>query len=310
MKAYITYGKGNINLYRTYPNPLTNLTPIPESPYKGTNSNLFATDLTIEVFGTEFLNAYTDGDNAKVVPTATMTNFVLRKARDFEGATQESFLNFIAHQLLRQYPIMEAVQVRSKELPFVAAPITNDAGETVEDSDRLYAPSHDSHGFASLNAERSGDEIIVTDHECGRLNMKLMKLTGSAFAGFPQDEYTTLPSVEDRPLYIYLDMGWRYTDVNDAISDDHSKYIAQQQIYDHVRHTFHDFYNMSIQHLVYEMGTRLLDRFPQMSEVWFKAQNQLRMTVAEGQDSDKKVFADPPPPYGMISLKLSRSDVE
>lgn len=309
MKTRITYGKGNINLYRSYPNPLTSLTPIPESPYKGTSSNLFATDLTVEVFGEKFLPAYTEGDNSNVVPTATMTNFVLRKARDFEGATQESFLYFTAKQLLTQYPIMEAVQVRSKELPFAAAPITNDAGETVEDSDRLYAPNHDSYGFASLDMERDGDEFVVTAHECGRLDMKLMKLTGSAFAGFPEDEYTTLPPVKDRPLYIYLDMGWRYTDIQDAISDDHSKYIANQQVYDHVRHTFHDFYNMSIQHLVYEMGIRLLDRFPQMEEVWFEAQNRLRDTVAQAEGEEKKVFMDPRPPYGMISLKLTRSDV-
>lgn len=310
MKTRITYGKGNIALYRTYAKPMEGLTPIPESPFKGTNNNLFATDLTVEVFGTDFLPAYTEGDNSNVVPTATMTNFVLRKAREFEGATQESFLHYMAQQLLTQYPIMEAVEVSSKELPFVPAPITTDAGESVEESDRLFAPDLGSYGFGSVSAERQGDDIVVTDHECGRLEMKLMKLTGSAFAGFPEDEYTTLPPVEDRPLYIYLDMGWRYSDVNDAVSDDLSKYMAQQQIYDHVRHTFHDFYNMSIQHLVYEMGIRLLDRFPQMEEVWFKAQNQLRMTVAQVEDDDKKVMADPPPPYGMISLKLSRSDVE
>lgn len=309
MDHRISYGKGDIALYRSYATPLTGITPIPESSFTGERNTLFATKLHIEVFGDVFMPAYTEGDNSNVVATATMTNFALRKAREYTGATQEGFLYYIGKTFLDQYPQMEALRLQCQALPFVAAQITDDSGATVTQSDTLFAPQHDSYSIATLDMTRDDDNFAVTTHQCGRLNMKLIKLTGSAFAAFDRDEYTTLPELEDRPLYIYMDMWWRYTDVTDAISDDHSRYIHPQQVYDHVQHTFHDFVSMSIQHLVYEMGVRLLQRFPQMGEVQFRAENRLWDTAAQAEDESAKVYMDPRPPYGEIRLKLTRDDL-
>lgn len=309
MKYTISYGKGNISLYRTHAKPLTNLPSIPESPFTGNPSTLFTSDVEVEVFGDTFLPAYTVGDNSNVVATATMTNFILQKARHYTGSTQEGFLYFLGEQMLKQYPMMESLRISTKELPFIAAQITHDGGKTVEPSDRTFAANHDSYAVVELFIEREGDGVKVVAHECGRLGMKLVKLTGNAFANFQRDEFTTLPQRNDRLLYIFMDMGWRYGDVADAISDDHSRYISAQQVYDHLQHTFHDFVNMSIQHLVHEMGVRLLNTFPQMSEVWFKAQNRLWEVAAEEAGEDAKVYMDPRPPYGMISLKLTRDDL-
>lgn len=310
MDNKIYYGKGNIALYRSYATPLRGLPPIPESTYTGQDNGILALDLDIEVFGDTFLPAYTEGDNSMVVPTATMTNFALQKALDYRGATPEGFLYFLGEQFLHQYSQMDSLRLSAKELTFTAATITSDAGQTTTASDRLFAPSHDSYGCAQIEMERGENGLIVTGHQCGRLDLKLIKLTGSAFASFVRDEFTTLPDRKDRPLYIYLDIGWRYSDIGDALRDDHARYIAAQQVYDHVCHTFHDFVSMSIQHLVYEMGVRLLRRFPQMGEVWFKAQNRLWDTAVEAQDRTAKVFMDPRPPYGMIGLTLTRADVD
>jgi urate oxidase len=310
MKTRISYGKGNISLYRTHATPLTNLPSIPESAFTGSTSTLFTSDVEVEVFGETFLAAYTHGDNSQVVATATMTNFILQKARLYTGATQEGFLYFLAEQMLAQYPTMEALRISTRELPFIQASITRDGGATVTPSATTFAANHDSYATVSLDVERDGGGgIKVTEHECWRLDMKLVKLTGNAFANFQRDEFTTLPALTDRLLYIYLDMGWRYSDIKDALSDDHSRYISAQQVYDHLQHTFHDFVNMSIQHLVYEMGMRLLKRFPQMGEVWFEAQNRLWEMTAQAEGEDAKVYMDPRPPYGMISLTLSRDDL-
>lgn len=307
MKYTISYGKGDIAMYRSYAYPLTGLTPIPESDYTGQDNTLFATNLHIEVFGDVFLPSYTEGDNSMVVATATMTNFALQKTRLYQGSTQEGLLHFLGQEFLNQYPLMQALRLSAKEIPFDAALITKNAGANSKPSDRLFSPNFHSYGFAALDMTRSGDDIVVTGHECGRLEMKLIKLTGSAFAAFARDEFTTLPEVIDRPLYIFLDMGWRYGDVADALNpDDHSKYISSQQVHDHLQHTFHDFVSMSIQHLVHEMGLRLLDRFPQMSEVWFTAQNRLWETAAQAPDETAKVYMDPRPPFGEIKLKMSR----
>jgi urate oxidase / 2-oxo-4-hydroxy-4-carboxy-5-ureidoimidazoline decarboxylase len=306
----IDYGKSNIAIYRTYAGKMTGITPIPESPFHGQDNILFAVDLDITVYGSTFRPSYTEGDNSMVVPTATMTNFAFHQTLNYTGATLEGLLYFLCKQFLTTYPQMERVRLSAKELPFVAAPITQDTGQTVTPSDRLFAPSHDSYGVAMLEMERDADGgLPILDHASGREEMKLIKITGSAFANFVRDQYTTLPEKNDRPLYIYLDMGWNYHNVNDAISNDLKRYIPAAQVYDIVRHCFHDFVSMSIQHLVYEMGCRLLNRFPQMNEVWFTSQNRLWDTMAETRESDAKAYGDPRPPFGRIGLKLNREDL-
>jgi urate oxidase len=71
--------------------------------------------------------------------------------------------------------------------------------------------------------------------------------------------------------------------------------------------TFDEFVSMSIQHLVYEMGQRLLKRFAALSEVSFEAQNRLWDTskVSES-DPRTRVFSDPKPAHGNIGLTLRR----
>ncbi|MBK9125792.1 MAG: urate oxidase [Chloroflexi bacterium] len=310
MKTRISYGKGNIALYRTGATPLRGLPSIPESPFTGSSSPLFAVDVQVEVFGDTFLPAYTVGDNSRVVPTATMTNFILQKARLYTGATLEGFLHFIGTQMLKQYADMESIRISGSELPFAAATITNDGGVASVPSDTTFAAVEGTKAYASLDLERdSSGGVKITAHECGRRDMKLVKLTGNAFAKFVHDEFTTLPERTDRLLYIYLDMGWHYADIEDAVQSDLRRYISARQVYDHIQHTFHDFVNMSIQHLVHEMGMRLLTRFPQMGEVWFNAQNRLWEVTAEAPGEDAKVYMDPRPPYGMISLHLSRENL-
>lgn len=315
MTDKIYYGKGNVALYRSYANPLEGLTPIPESPYTGQTNGIFGVDLQVEVFGEVFRPAYTHGDNRMVVPTATMTNFALKKALDFEGSTLEDFLYFLSGEYLTQYPDMERVRLSVKELAYpaqlVAAENSTPDNPRFIDSDRLYAPDHNSYGYAMLEVTRNeSGGVKILAHECGRHDMQLIKLTGSAFASFPRDSFTTLPDRVDRPLYIHLECGWRYSDAADAVHPGHANYIWHQHVHDHLSHTFHDFVNMSIQHLVHEMGVRLLNRFPQMGEVWFHAQNRLWDTAAESEGAKAKVYMDPRPPYGMIGLTLTRDDLE
>ncbi|HEX6291545.1 MAG TPA: urate oxidase [Herpetosiphonaceae bacterium] len=307
MGTQISYGKADIRLYRTYARPLTGLAVIPESPYAGRPNTLFAVNVEVEVFGDNFLPAYTQGDNSNVVATDTMKNFVLRQALAFDGATLEGWLEFLGRQFLTTYPVMQSLRVSGREQPFVAARVPADDAQGFADSGVLFSRSHDDAAVAAIDLERRGDEIVVTSHECGRVGMQLIKLTGSAFASFARDSYTTLPEVTDRPLFIYLDVFWKYADAAQMLAADHAGYIAAEQVRDVVQAVFHQFVSMSIQHLVHEIGVRLLERFPQMAEVSFAAQNRLWDTAFVAEDDPRlKVYTDPRPPYGSIRLKLTR----
>jgi urate oxidase len=307
VRTEIGYGKAQISVYRTHAAPLTGVPPIPESPFTGRPNTLFAAEVDVEVFGDNFLPAYTEGDNRAVVATDTMKNFVLRQALAFEGATLESLLAFLGRQFLATYPQMQRLRLTGTEQPFTAAPVPTEAGGGFVPSTVLFSRAHDDYATATLDVSRAGKGITISAHRCGRQGLQLIKLTGSAFAQFARDEYTTLPERMDRPLFIHLDVFWEYTDPAQMIAPEAAHYIAAEQVRDVVQVTFHTFVSQSIQHLIHEMGLRLLARFPQMAAVSFAAQNRLWDTAfVADEDPLTKVYTDPRPPYGLITLTMRR----
>jgi urate oxidase len=305
----ISYGKAQIPLYRTYAAPMSGLTPIPESSFIGRDNTLLAAEVEVEVFGSNFLPAYTQGDNSQVVATDTMKNFVLRRSLDFPGSTLEGLLAYLGESFLATYPQMHSLRLTGKELAFDPAIVPSEAHEGFEPSRVLFSRSRNDYAVASLDMARSANGTAITAHRCGRVGLQLVKVTGSSFASFARDEYTTLPERVDRPLFIYLDLYWTYLDTGHMLAPDLSRYIAAEQVRDLVQVVFHRFVSMSIQHLIYEMGARLLERFPQMGEVAFEAQNRLWDTAFVSEEDERlKVYTDPRPPYGSIKLRLGREE--
>jgi len=310
MKAEIYYGKADVATYRTYGTPLSGLTPIPESSFRGKPNILMAATIEVQVLGTAFMAAYTEGDNRLVVATDTMKNFIHRESLAFEGATLEEWLFFIGRRFLETYPHMERLRLSGVEIPFEAARVPNgDNGDNggFGASEVLFSREHGDRSSAWMLLERSGDGVKVNDLGATRQGLQLMKVTGSAFADFARDEYTTLPERKDRPLYIHCDIAWRYSSPEAALDPGHTSYVAGEQVADLAGAVFHRFVSLSIQHLVNEIGHAMLDRWPQLSEVSFEAQNRLwDLAVTSETDERVKVYWDPHPPYGKIGLVLKR----
>jgi urate oxidase/2-oxo-4-hydroxy-4-carboxy-5-ureidoimidazoline decarboxylase len=242
--------------------------------------DVFACEVDVEVLGDNFAPAYTEGDNANVVATDTMKNFILREAGNHGGTTLEGFLAFVGQRMIATYPVMESLRVSGRELRFDRL-----AG-------KVFSRSGDDHGIASVRVGPDG----VSDVRGGRHGLMLLKTSGSAFTRFARDEYTTLPERGDRPLFIRLDVDWRYTDP--------AGHVGSRAVRDHLAATFDDFVSESIQHLVHEMGTRLLADHEQLAEVSFRAENHTRDPV--GEHDGRKVYTDPFPAQGLITLTLTR----
>lgn len=294
MERVIEYGKAAISLYRTYATPLS-VRPIPESPFTGSDNVLFAALVDVRVFGRDFLAAYTEGDNSQVVATDTMKNFVYAMALEFPGATLEAFAAFLARRFLETYPVLESLEVLVREQPFAKV------------GGALFDRLRDDVSVARVRAERLDGGIAIIDAQSGRDDIRLIKITGSSFARFARDDFTTLPETIDRPLFVHLDVHWRYGLLPAGTGELAEEYVHGDQIRDLVRHTFDGFNSRSIQHLVNEMGERILARLPQLSEVRFDAQNRTWETAATSErDPKTKVYTDPPGTYGKIVLVLRR----
>ena len=305
MKHEIRYGKADVKVYRTHAEPLTGITPIPESPFSGRENTLTAAEIEVIVHGTQFLDAYTKGDNRLVVATDTMKNFIHAASLTARARTLEEWLLEVGRAFLDTYPHMERLTLLGRDLPFPSTVVPGTDGFAA--SDRLYSRDRCDFGTARLELARNEDgTVVIADHASGRHGLQLIKLTGSAFADFARDEHTTLPERRDRPLYVWCDIGWRYTDAADAVLTDPARYVASEQVADVANAVFHEFVSLSIQHLVNEIGLRMLDRWPQLAEASFDAQNRLWDFVGETDDGRTKTYADPRPPYGHIGLVLRR----
>jgi urate oxidase len=254
---------------------------------------LLACDVSMEVLGQGFLPAYTEGDNSAVVATDTMKNVILRRAHAYEGATLEGLLDELGRGFLSTYPAMEGLRLWAAEQPFLPA------------GGRVFRRVDGDHAVAELELAQRDGAIELVAARSGSVGLRLLKTTGSAFTRFARDDDTTLPERLDRPLFIHLDVHWRYTDPAAALGDDH---VDPVEALAFLVERHDAFVSESIQQLVHELGHGLLDRWPQLGEVSFRAENHTYDPVPGAQDADplRKTYTSPFPAWGLITLVLTR----
>ncbi|MFC7395230.1 factor-independent urate hydroxylase [Scopulibacillus cellulosilyticus] len=303
------YGKGDVFVFRTYAKPLEGVKRIPESGFTGRNNVILGTNATIALKGDAFLTSFTEGDNSLIVATDSMKNFMLRHAAKYEGSTLEGFATFVCERFLETYSHIDAVEITCDEIPFDKVEVGGQSG--LNESDLVYRHSRNEHATTTVEVKRTANGTEITKQTSGISQLHLIKVSGSSFYGYIKDEYTTLPEAKDRPLFIYLNLDWTYNNVIDAIGSDTSNYVPAEQIRDICATVFNDLENRSIQHLIYEIGLRALERFPQLATIGFESNNKTWEPVVEDIPGSKgQVFTEPRPPYGFQRFIVTREDLE
>jgi urate oxidase len=135
----------------------------------------------------------------------------------------------------------------------------------------------------------------------GIKGFRLLRLSGSAFAGFVRDQYTTLPDIRNRPLHMWLDVDWTYIDSTSAFS----KGAVTKQVRAIVHEVFDTFESGSIQQIIYQIGTKMLADIASIAEIHLEANNRTWDTILEEGDQIG-VYTDARPPYGCLGLTLKR----
>ncbi len=271
------YGKGDIIVYRLNRDGETAAGASP----------VFGAGITILVYGDAFWPTYTKGDNTGLIATDSMKNFVQREILNYAGSDLEDFCRFLATKFLDKYPQVEGLQMSAVEIPYTALP----------DSKVAFAPAGPDRATARLELNRHG----VVEIASGILGFRLLRLSGSAFHGFLRDEYTTLPDIANRPLHMWLDLEWLYTEPSVGFSAG-AVTSATRSI---VREVFHGFDSGSIQQVIYQIGTRMLAEIPSIAEVHLEANNRTWDTIVERGD-ELGVYTEARPPFGCLGLRLKR----
>ena len=269
------YGKGDVIVYRLNRDGAA---PDGQSP-------VFGASVLMLLYGDAFWPTYTTGDNTGLIATDSMKNFVQRETMNFQGSDLEGFCHFLATKFLATYPQVEGIQVSAEEIPYAGL------------GGAAFTPSGPARATARIELQPEH----VVEARSGIRGFRLLRLGGSAFHGFVRDQYTTLPDLMNRPLHMWLDLDWRYTEPAAALNG--GQMVAR--VRDLVHTVFESFESGSIQQLIHRIGVRMLDDNPTLAEVHLEANNRTWDTIAE-RGSELGVYTDARPPYGCLGLSLRR----
>jgi urate oxidase len=269
------YGKGDVIVYRLH---RAGNAPEGQSP-------VFGASVKMLVYGSAFWKTYTAGDNSGLVATDSMKNFIQRETQNYDGDNLADYCAFLATSFLDTYPQAEGAQVSAVEIPYAGI-----------DSSVAFAPAGPDRATACVEFSQGA----LIEAGAGIRNFRLLRLGGSSFKGFVRDDYTTLPDIANRPLHMWLDVDWRFTDPMETFDID-----ATRDVRTIVHDVFRSFASGSIQQLIHQIGTRVLEDIPGIGEIHLEANNRTWDTIAE-QGNALGIYTDARPPYGCLGLRLRR----
>jgi urate oxidase len=250
-------------------------------------------DLTVAIaFEGDYDTSYTDGDNRDVLPTDTMKNTVYALAARDGAAEPEGFGMLLARHFLGRNP----------KLARVTVDLVDHGWSHIADGAREHGQAFVRRGpearTARVVADRSGISVIA-----GVTGLIIMKTSRSAFAGFPRDEFTTLPETSDRLLATALTATWTYLD-ND---------IEFGPMFRTVRSALLDAFavhdSLSVQHTLYAMGEVVLNMIDPVASISLEMPNRHHLAIdlsRFGMENHNEIFVATEEPYGLIKATLSR----
>jgi urate oxidase len=248
-------------------------------------------DLTVDVLlEGAFGGVYVEGDNSACLATDTMKNTVYAFARQDSIDHVETFALKLARHFAGQAAVTRAV-VSAAEHPWSRLP--SDGGPHP-------------HAFVQPGGEH-WTTVVACDGRGARVssgvaNLVVLKTAGSAFAGFPRDEYTTLPETHDRILATAITATWRY---GRADADFDGRIRIRTAILDAFAR--HD--SRSVQHTLYAMGEAALAACPDITEISLSLPNRHHLLVdlkPFGLDNPNEIFVATDQPFGLIEATVVR----
>jgi urate oxidase len=243
----------------------------------------------------DFAAAHTAGDQANVLPTDSQKNTVFAYAKE-HGITQiEDFALHLARHFVADIETVTTARVDVDEYAWERAPV----GEAGEGHAHTFIRAGSETRTASVTVQQGAETCVVA----GIKDLVLLKSTGSEFAGFLRDRYTTLAETSDRILATSLIARWRYAST-DVPWDE-----AFGQVRQILLERFGNVYSRALQQTLYEMGAAVLKVRDDIAEIRLSAPNKHHFLVdlaPFGLNNPGEVFYAADRPYGLIQCAVER----
>ena len=253
------------------------------------------TDLTVSVaLSGDLAAVHHSGDNSGVVATDSQKNAVYAFAREHGVGEIEDFADRLARHFVSAYPHIRRARVAIEQHPWTRISVAGDPHQ---------------HSFAAAGSER---RTTVVTHEgeqswvvSGLTGLVLLKSTGSEFAGFVRDRYTTLAETDDRILATAVTARWRH---GSPAGDWAESFGSVRR---HLVETFAATHSLSLQQTLYAMGSAALEAQPRIVEIRLSMPNRHHFLVdlaPVGLDNPGEVYYAADRPYGLIEGTVTRDD--
>jgi urate oxidase len=236
----------------------------------------------------DFASAYTDGDNAAVLPTDTMKNTVYVLARQLSWDSPELLGQGIARHFLERSSHVSAVHVDIEQIPWT--PIGKHGA--------AFTQTGNERRTARVKAISSGVEL-----SSGIDGLQILKTADSGFSGFLKDEFTTLAETDDRLFGTVLQAEWRYLRIDLAFNE------CYRQVREVLLECFAEHKSRSVQHTLYAMAEAALNAIRTIGEIHIVMPNKHCLLVdlsRFGLDNPNRVFVPIDEPSGYIEARLRR----
>ncbi|KAK9330683.1 hypothetical protein V1520DRAFT_340064 [Lipomyces starkeyi] len=290
------YGKDNIRLLKV--------------ERDATNPKLqYVFEFTIRVMlEGHIASAYTHADNAPVVTTDSMKNTTHILAKKNPVSPPELFASILGTHFVTTYDHIQKAFVH-----------------IVQHRWTRYAVDGVPHEYSFV---RDGEEVRVADAEVdesgeillsgGIADLLVLKSTGSAFYGYIQDKYTTLPETWDRIMSTAIDSTWTFKPfenleaVRSAVDNFEEGYQSARNI---TLKTFALDDSASVQATLFKMCKLILAANSLINDVKYALPNkhyfEIDLSWFEGlknTGADAQVYAPQSNPNGLITATVSRDD--
>jgi len=251
----------------------------------------------------DFEAAYLAGDQSAVLPTDTQKNTAYAFAKTYGISSPEAYGLTLASHFVEDVAPVSGARVEIEEFTWARATV-----DGVE-HDHTWTRTGPTIRTAAITVEQT--PAGITQQVIGGIkDFVILKSTGSEFAGFLTDEYTTLQETHDRVMATSLVAKWRFDPAAVAAGtiDWEAVYPA---VIDILVREFATLQSLALQQTLWHMGTAVLDAIPAIVEIRMAAPNKHHFVVdfsSFGLENDNEVFHADDRPYGLIEATIARDD--
>jgi len=235
---------------------------------------------------------HTLGDNSQVLPTDTQKNTVYALAKEHFVSSIEEFGIYLANHFFSNNSQLTQCNIEISEHLWNRMVI-----------DGRPHPGAYISGGTETHITSIGQTKGTTQITTGIKDLLILKTTDSGFEKYIKDKYTTLKETSDRIFATNCEISWQYqtapTDFTSAFHDIRATLI----------NVFANHKSLSVQHTLYAMAEKVLEKFSIVKEIILKMPNKHHIPFNLQQfdiENNNEIFIATDEPYGYITATIIR----